>query len=426
MRITILTYGTRGDVQPYVALGVGLQRAGFRVRLAAPEPFKAFVTGQELDFAPLAGDITELSRGLVDEAGHNLLRTIPVLMEYILPLALQVLAGVEDACRDADAIIYTFLLAVPGHENARERGVPDFFAQVYPLFVPTAGYPALMFPRLPPTDPRLTGAYNRLTHAIFTGVYWGFGRLSYNWLRRSHPELTPLSGWPFAVQDRPPPPALFGFSPLVVPPPADWSSDEGRQRVHVTGYWHLPPADDWVPPPDLLAFLEDGPPPVYVGFGSMITRDAAQITAVILEALAKAGQRGVLLGGWGDFGGADLPASVFRIDSAPHEWLFPRMTAVVHHGGAGTTAVGLRAGVPSILLPLTADQPFWGQRVVALGVGPDPIPRGRLTAEKLAYAIRVAVTHEPMRRRAAAVGAQIRAEDGVGEAVRIIQRALEG
>ncbi len=413
MRITILTYGSRGDVQPYVALGLGLQRAGYRVRLAAPEGFADFVTAYGLDFAPLAGDPAVLSQRLVDVAGLNPLRTVQAVIAYAFPLGRQVLAQCREACADADAVIAGFLLAVAGHEIAVARGIPEIFAQMYPLFVPTAEFPALLFPRLP----IFTAAANRLTHRLYTALFWGSNRLSYRLLQRRYPDLPPLHGWPF---DSPEPPlTLIGCSPQVIPRPADWPD-----HAHMTGFWLTDEGAGWTPPDDLAAFLEGGPPPVYVGFGSMISRDMDAVTTTVLEALARTGQRAVLLGGWGGLGRADLPATVLRIDAAPHDWLFPRMAAVVHHGGAGTTAAALRAGTPMVVVPFAADQAFWAGRVRALGVSPEPIPRRALTAEKLAYAIRVAAEHAPMRQRAAALGARIRAEDGVARAVEIIAAHL--
>jgi sterol 3beta-glucosyltransferase len=211
-------------------------------------------------------------------------------------------------------------------------------------------------------------------------------------------------------------PILYGFSPSVIAPPRDWG-----EHVHVTGYWFLDPPSDWTPPPALVEFLQAGPPPVYIGFGSMSSQRPEETAALVGQALARAGQRAIMLSGWGGLHQADSD-SVFMVDSVPHAWLFPQVAAVVHHGGAGTTAASLRAGVPSIVIPFHGDQPFWGQRVADLGVGPAPIPRRNLTVERLAQAIHRAVTDQPMRQRAADLGAKIRAEDGVARAVALVQQ----
>jgi UDP:flavonoid glycosyltransferase YjiC (YdhE family) len=154
----------------------------------------------------------------------------------------------------------------------------------------------------------------------------------------------------------------------------------------------------------------------------MAGRSPEQLAGIVLDALAQSGQRGILLTGWGGLRTERVPDNVFVLDAAPHSWLFPRMAAVVHHGGAGTTAEGLRAGVPSVIVPFILDQPFWGARIQALGLGPDPIPRKKLTADRLADAIRVAVTDSNMKQRANAYGAAIRAEDGCGNAIKRIKQ----
>jgi sterol 3beta-glucosyltransferase len=173
-----------------------------------------------------------------------------------------------------------------------------------------------------------------------------------------------------------------------------------------------------------VRFLEAGPPPVYVGFGSMSSRDPESTTEIVLKALKRSGQRGLVASGWGGLKSVDLPDGVFKLESVPHDWLFPRIAAVVHHGGAGTTAAGLRAGVPSVLVPHFGDQSFWARQVVRLGVGPKAIPRNRLTAQKLCAAIVTAITDENIQAHATALGERIRTEDGVGQAVEVVERGL--
>jgi sterol 3beta-glucosyltransferase len=173
-----------------------------------------------------------------------------------------------------------------------------------------------------------------------------------------------------------------------------------------------------------LAFLDDGPPPVYIGFGSMKDRQSEQRTAAVLEALKRSGQRGLLSQGWGGLTNADLPSDVFMIDAAPHDWLFPRVAAAIHHGGAGTTAASLRAGIPTIIAPFIADQGFWGERVYQLGVGPEPISKQNFTTERLTEAISQAVCSDTLRQNAAALGQLLRAEDGVSCAVEVLNRSL--
>jgi sterol 3beta-glucosyltransferase len=202
--------------------------------------------------------------------------------------------------------------------------------------------------------------------------------------------------------------------------PPDW---DGRSVA--TGYWFLDRPDDWQPPHELVEFLERDAPPVYVGFGSMPSEDAVVKTRLILEALQLSGQRGVVATGWGGLSANDLPEYVHALETAPHNWLFPRMAAVVHHGGAGTTAAGLRAGVPTVICPFFGDQPFWGRRVASLGVGPQPIAQKGLSAEKLADALLTVIGNKTMKERAAALGATIRSEDGIGRAVALIEAEVK-
>jgi sterol 3beta-glucosyltransferase len=212
---------------------------------------------------------------------------------------------------------------------------------------------------------------------------------------------------------------LSAYSPSLIPHPPDWP-----ENIHITGYFFLDSQAEWQPSTELKAFLEAGDPPVYIGFGSMAGRNPEQLARLVSEALVKSGQRGLLLTGWGGLRPELVPDNVFVVDAVPHSWLFPRMAAVVHHGGAGTTAEALRAGVPAVIVPFAFDQPFWGARVKALGLGPDPIPLKKLTADALADAIRIAVTDSDMRQRADSCGKAIRTEDGTGNAAKVIQQYL--
>lgn len=414
MRFTILAYGTRGDVQPYVALGVALQRAGHTVRLAAPEVFRGLVSGHGLEFHPLPGDPAALMQQAADRAGSSLIRFPLVVLQHALPLALDMLASVREACQGAEAIVHSLLLTVVGHEMAVEMQVPDFSALIFLTFAPTSAFPAQILPAL-----QLGGRINRLSHMGFTQLFWQANRLAYGYLRRKNRQLPPLSGWPFSATLPHPTPILYALSPQVISRPADWGPD-----VHLTGYWTLAPESGWSPPEVLVEFLEDGPAPVFVGFSSLITRRASHLTAAVLEALARTGQRGLLVRGWGGIEDRSLPADVLAVDEVPFEWLFPRMAALVHHGGVGTTATGLRSGVPGVVVPSTADQPYWGHSIHRLGVGSPPIPLKRLTADRLATAIEQLTSDHGMRSRAARLGSLLREEDGVGNAVQIIERYL--
>jgi UDP:flavonoid glycosyltransferase YjiC (YdhE family) len=317
------------------------------------------------------------------------------------------------ACQGMDLLIAGSVGLNIGLALADHLKIPLIRAHLVP-FTPTSAFPNVFIPQ---TLPNLGGVFNLLSWQLVLQMLWlGIGPI-FNQARKKVLGLPPTS---FDETYRPSGSkssfTLYGFSPSVLPAPADWGSE-----IRVTGYWFLEPADDWTPPPALLDFLQAGPAPVYIGFGSMSSRNPQETAELILKALKKTNQRALLFSGWGGLQTKDLPDSVMLISATPHSWLFPRVAAVVHHGGAGTTAAGLRAGVPSILIPFNFDQPFWGKRVHELGVGPTPIPRSRLTADRLAQAIQEAVTDTAMRQRAADLGANIRAEDGVANAIDILK-----
>jgi UDP:flavonoid glycosyltransferase YjiC (YdhE family) len=204
---------------------------------------------------------------------------------------------------------------------------------------------------------------------------------------------------------------LYGYSPSVVPTPADWGP-----HAQATGYWFLPRLDSWQPPRELVDFLASGPKPVCIGFGSMTTRNPAAATELVARACERARVRGLLLTGWGGLERAKLGDDVLALDGAPHDWLFPRVAGVIHHGGAGTTSAALRAGVPCMAATFIADQQFWGRRIAALSCGPAPIPFRKLDVESLAERIRALVDTPAYREGAAALGARLRAEDGCARA----------
>ncbi len=412
MRITLITYGSRGDVEPFVALGNGFIRAGHSVRLAAPEVFEQVVSSHGIDFIGLPGNPDGLVQDLVDKAGKNYLRMIRVVSKFIVPIAVGVLDQVQFACENSDIIIHSFLLTNAGHEIARDKGIPDFSAQFFPVFSTTSEFPGIIFPDLP-----LGNLYRRLTHKFITQTFWQGSRILYGWIRRRFPHLPPLTDWPFSARSDRRTPILYAFSPHVLPPPADWG-----ENVHVTGYWFTD-NPDWHPPQKLLEFLYSGSTPIAIAFGSTSTRNPERMATVIREALALSGQRAVIVGAENHF--SDLPVTVYQLDFAPYSWLFARMSVVIHHGGAGTTGAGLMAGVPNVVIPFTSDQPFWGHRVHSLGVGPKPIPAKKLSAQTLAKSIVTAVSDQEMRARAKAMGARIRAEDGVSRAIDIVQKYVE-
>jgi sterol 3beta-glucosyltransferase len=413
MRIVILTAGSRGDVQPYVGLGVGLQRAGHQVCLPAPETFRSLITQAGLKFVPVKGlnpqELLHLPevQALVRKAGR------PAAMLAMLRIGRRYLAELLDeywcSSEGADLLVAS-TTAFCALDCVEKRGIRYIYAPQQPL-EPTRAFPS---PFLAPWGVRLDTALNRLTYYLLQFILWQVFRAAINNWRRQM-SLSPHSALGYMRQLRAQV-TLCGFSPLVLPVPTDWPPHH-----HVTGYWFLDEPSGWQPPADLMQFLESGRPPVYVGFGSLGEDDPTRMTRVVLEALELSGQRSVLLSGWSGLGNIPLPKTVYRLDSIPHSWLFPKMAAVVHHGGMGTTAAALRAGVPSVIIPLGGDQPFWAERVKQLGVGVRCVPFSKVTAEQLAAALDKATTDTALRQQASALGEKIRAEDGVGRAVALIQ-----
>jgi UDP:flavonoid glycosyltransferase YjiC (YdhE family) len=417
MKIAIIALGSRGDVQPYIALGKGLQAAGHGVRLITHENYEKLVNAHGLEFWPVHGNIQEFAespemRALLEKG--NFLAIMSYAAKAAKVAALNWAKEGLAACQGVDLIVGGFGGMFVGLALAEKLGLPLVQAHYVP-FTPTREFPGALFPQ---SVARLGGAANRLSHHLTRQMMWQQGRDADAAARQQVLGLpaAPFFG-PYHAEPLQRTPILYGFSPSVIAKPADWG-----ENTHITGYWFLNSESSWNPPPALEEFLQRGPAPLYIGFGSMSSRKPEETAQLILQALAQTGQRAILLSGWNGMQAEKLPENVLVVDSIPHDWLFSRMAAVVHHGGAGTTAAGLRAGVPSVIIPFFGDQPFWGQRVAELGVGPQPIPRQKLTVERLAQAIQQAVTDPAIRQRAAALGAKIRAEDGIGRAVAIFQK----
>jgi sterol 3beta-glucosyltransferase len=418
MRITLLTMPGRGDTEPFIALALGLMRHGHTVKLASRPDFASLVTGYGVDFAPMGNPYQPFITGAAEASavgsGHRLNQ-----LRYGLRQRKYVTENLQDdawhAAQGAEAIIYKYPW-LTAHTIAEKLDIPCAPAMLLP-FEHTRSFPSFMLGRGIDRGPLL----NRLVWSVPWQLVWQGLRLDDKKLRRKL-ELHPLPIYDRApLVQRGPMPIFGAWSPSVLPRPSDWP-----ERIRVTGYWFLDPPPGWQPPSALVEFLDDGLPPVCIGFGSMASGDRDATLKLVLEALERSGQRGVLLSGWAGLGekGA-LPGNVFVAESIPHSWLFPRVAAVVHHGGAGTTGAGLRFGVPSVITPVLADQPSWAQVVHRLGTGPAPIPFEALTAERLADGIGKAVGDPMIRKRAAAIGEQIRGEDGVGRTIELFSEYLE-
>lgn len=417
MRIVVFAAGSQGDIQPCLRLGKGLRGGGFDVLLAAPQNFADLSSEYGLPFHALRGDVQkimagETGRDFMERSGASPVRSIAAMRKMLGPVAIQMAEDALEAGGDADAFITLAVFAPFGRTIADILNIPLILVEPTPM-LPTGDFPAPGFPM----QKNLGRIFNRLSGFAMLEVIWQWYRPFVNEFRKRY-GLRSLRGSDF-YRTLTSTPLLSAYSPMVIPYPGDWSDN-----VHITGYWFQADASDWRPSTELESFLEQGGPPVYIGFGSMAGRAPERFAEIVLNALEKADQRGVIATGWGGMSVMQVPKNIFVLDSAPHGWLFPRMSAVAHHGGAGTTAEGLRAGVPSVIVPFTVDQPFWGKRVRALGAGPEPIPASQLTADSLAGAIQTAIGDTSMRQRASSIGTAIRAEKGMDKAVIIIRQYL--
>jgi sterol 3beta-glucosyltransferase len=408
MKIAIVTYGTEGDARPLAALCHALDHAGHASVLLADA--STLGTAQRLGVRAhaLAGDI----RGALGTGGAiaNVVAkserpgaAAKALADIANAQAAAWLRQTVETARDCDAIVCSGLAAFVGLSAAEALGLPAIGAGMFPL-TPTREFAS---PFLPPS--RVPRFLNRTSHHFVSAMLWRAFRPALNAARAQVCALPPRQGMWTAH------PALYGFSPSLVPRPADWPANAA-----VCGQW-IPPASEWQPPPSLAAFLAAGEAPVYIGFGSMTGFDAGRLRQVVVDALA--GRRAVLNPGWSGIDAQSLPGNFHVVGDTPHDWLFPRMSTVVHHGGSGTTHSAARAGVPSVVVPFAGDQFFWAHRLALAGVAPNAVAGSRVGASELAGAIAFA-DRAQVRARALALGEQMRAEDGLGRAVAAIEKII--
>jgi sterol 3beta-glucosyltransferase len=418
MKIVITAIGSRGDVQPFVALGGGLRRAGHDVRILTHEIYGDLAASLGLDLLPLSGDI----RGIIASAPKEsdpLLRRGPIAMyrenqRNARAMAASWMREVLEGCRTADAVIVTgnsFFLGVPVAERLR---LPYVQAYTSPA-APTRAFPPPFLVRR--RWPR-AGIGNLARHLALRQMAWQSFRSAVNAARR---EVLGLPAWPMRGPwkdlERNRAWVLYAYSTLVVPRPDDWGPHH-----EIVGYWFLDRSREWRPPAALEEFIAAGPPPIFIGFGNSVPPHRGR-TDLIIAALQQAGRRAVLASTREPLGRDRLPDTIFPLADAdaPLDWLLPQMAAIMHHGGAGTAAAGLRAGIPAVTMPFLSDQHFWALRLSELGVAALPLRYRELTPGGLAAAVERVVNDATMLRRAVALGAAIRAEDGIGRAVARIE-----
>ncbi len=421
MKILVMTLGSRGDVQPYLALSKKLMQAGHSVSFCTCARFEKDAVSLGLAFFPLRNDIldfmeTSQGRSVMEETTNvfKVIQTAFVLRKLMRPVQQNV---IEDCWQAVEAVRPDVIVYHP-----KTFGVPSFAEKIgacavllspFPAFVPTSQFAGAGFPNWP-----LGPWYNRFTYWVTKVIFQKMAKSYVMAWRKQYAPAQLRQGFDLVKTPKGDIiPVLHAYSAHVVPRPSDWPDDS-----YVSGYCFLDAAESWHPPADLQAFLAAGPPPVYVGFGSMAGKDPRKLTRMVLQALEKAGCRGVLATSWGGLEVGDLPETVFALKEAPHDWLFPRVSAVVHHGGAGTTAAGLRAGKPTIICPFFGDQPFWGKVVKGLGVGTAPLPQKKMTSAGLAARLAEVLQNQAIGQRAEELAELIRPEDGNLQAVQIIEK----
>jgi UDP:flavonoid glycosyltransferase YjiC (YdhE family) len=403
MRILIVTAGSRGDVAPFTGLGQRLQQAGHRVALAAHDRFADLVRECRLEYRALPGDPVELVRARTAAPSPEAARS--VFAAFLDELGDGVVAAAEAG---TDVLLTAFGPAPLSRVVADGLRLPSLGVYLAPG-VPTREFPPPGWPATGQLSPAGNLAAGRELLARSGSLYGDV-------LRRLRARL----GVPAAEAPGPPDdwPICHGFSPAVVPRPADWPPS-----VHVTGYWWPARPPGWQPPDLLVDFLGAGPAPVFIGFGSMIPTHE-RLHDVVRAAVKRAGVRAVVQSGWAGLEPAG--DDILLTGDLPHDWLFPRTAAVVHHAGAGTTGAGLRAGVPAVPVPVLVDQPFWADRLHRLGVAPRPVPLPELTADTLTDALRACLGQSTYRDRAVEVAGRVRADDGAAAVLSLVTRLQGG
>lgn len=414
-RIAVFALGTRGDVQPMLALAKGLKAAGYQITLVTGENFVAWAQAHGIEAVGTVNmdAIMSSENGIAwSESSRSPAKQLFHMGRLMNEHGQHMAEAAHRGVQGADAVISGFVSDFIGSALAEKYNLPLVSAALQPYRPTRSGSAALS-----PIFQRGTSILNLLMGRFVERLLFNVYGPTMNAFRTQTLDL-PAIDLNRYYQRLHETPTVNGFSRFIVPPAADWD-----EQVYTAGYWFLD-EPDWTPPQDLLEFLEAGAPPVYIGFGSMTSSDPVGSVKRIAEVLTHLGLRGVIPANWGgqQFTPDDLPPHLYAVTGVPHRWLFPRMEAVVHHGGAGTTAAGLYAGKPTLVVPHMSDQPYWGRRVAALSAGPHPLPRHRLSHRLLTSRLGELVTNTMIRSSAQVLGEKIRAEHGVENAVSFIQQ----
>ena len=416
MKLLLLAFGSRGDVQPLLPLSAGLLDAGYEVQIGAGTNFKSWIESKGIGFVDAGIDIqalmnSDVGKEWIENSSSSPFQEARNMKRMLDANSEQMGSEMVRICQEAEVLISNLPTFGMAQAIAELQGKKHIRVMLAPL-TPSNDPANTMVPMVAGRKHVL----NRLSGYI--GIYFTYwvSKETTNTFRQK----LGLKSWGYGDFARAwnQMPVLYGLSPRAMPRNPQWNDD-----TFVTGFWFDKP-EEWSPPAPLATFLQAHPKPVYIGFGSMATKNPQATLQIMVDALKQAEQAGIIYSGWAGLQASDLPDNILLIEGAPHSWLFPRMAAVIHHGGAGTTAAGMRAGVPATIVSHMADQPYWGRRVYELGVGHKPIARHELTTERLAEAIRAMTSNSRMKAKAAELGALIRQETGVANAVKAINKVL--
>jgi len=397
----IPTIGTRGDVQPYIALAAALENAGHHAQVASHPCMRTLVESYGVGFAPIGPDIdiSQETAAIRANAPHWVIGFMRV-MNFSFRMLEESHTDLVNLCKDADVVIVSHTAA--GSIEADQFGKRKISVTLFPQAIPVKDDSE-------PFIKRLTGSV----------AGWGMGLTMsrpLNRIRRKFavPKMGPNGITSDSLN-------LVPISPHIIPPDPRWET-----RHQMTGYWFAKQPSDWQPPHELVEFIESGDKPVVISLGAMALEgaDSIETAKLTIQAVKRAGVRAILQGWTEVLTGLDLPSGIISAGSIPHTWLLPRARCFVHHGGFGSTAAAFQAGIPALVIPHIIDQFVWGQKVSELGVGPEPIPRGKMTVENLTDGLRQAATNKAYIEKATELGNLIRSEDGLTNAVELIEKAL--
>jgi len=415
MKVTILTVGTRGDVQPCIAFGQSLKKKGHDVHIAAPLDYKDLVEASRLNFHPIQQQFRDIYKR---KSGSSYLTEKINPWHFLMgrknkvrPILDCIVSDLVQACTGSDIILYT-ILAMPAAFIANDLGVASMALCLQPLSR-TQSFPNILFP-----SPINIGFLNYTTHFLAEkAISMVFHAAITRWRKKSGLPPTQHSfSMKYSHREYP---VLNAFSSHLVAKPPDWG-----KRKHINGFWFLDtPISSYKPSHDLIHFLKNGDTPVCISFGSMNDTRVEKRIRLCLSALQKIGKRAVLIAGKSGFQKSDLPESenTIVIEEVSHQWLFSRVSAVIHHGGAGTVAAAVRAAVPSIIIPFFFDQNFWGKRLTSLGVGPKPISEKELSVEAIAQTVTTSVEEKKFQLKLEKLSRKVSEEKGLENAVKAFE-----